>query len=84
MIQSLPSASRQICLKSSDDGQAQPPDVFFAKKKELSGCKPMEQVRQAAVDVVDVEAGDLHRFRQRSEGIDSALELAAPFVKAGH
>src|ERR1700722_10827251 len=39
MIQSLPSASRQICLKSSDDGQAQPRDVFFAKKKELCGCK---------------------------------------------
>ena len=25
----------------------------------------LEQVRQAAVDVVDVETGDLHRFRQQ-------------------
>jgi hypothetical protein len=31
----------------------------------LGLSKPMEQVRQAAVDVLDVETGDLHGFGQR-------------------
>ena len=41
----------------------------------LGFSKPAEQVRQATVDVVDVEAGDLHRFGQRSERIELALEM---------
>jgi hypothetical protein len=33
----------------------------------LGFAKPVEQVRQTAVDVVDIETGDLHRFiRERS------------------
>ena len=38
-------------------------------------AKPAQQIPQATVDVVDVETGDLHRFGQRSERIDLALEL---------
>jgi hypothetical protein len=30
----------------------------------LGLSKPTEEVLQATVDIVDVEAGDLHRFRQ--------------------
>jgi hypothetical protein len=41
----------------------------------LGFAKPAQQVRQAPFDVVDVESGDLHRFRQRSERIDLALGL---------
>ena len=36
----------------------------------LSFAKPVQQVRQAAVDVVDIETGDLHWFtRERSPGL---------------
>ena len=30
----------------------------------LGFAKPVQQVRQATVDVVDIEAGDLHQFRR--------------------
>ena len=40
-------------------------------------AKPAEQVRQAPVDVVDVEAGDFHRFGQRSERIELSLPNGA-------
>ena len=32
------------------------PDIGFAK--------PVREVRQATIDVVDIETGDLHRFTQ--------------------
>ena len=44
------------------------PDLFGADAREFPAT-------QETVDVVDVKAGDLHRFGQRSERIDLALEL---------
>ena len=32
----------------------------------LSFAEPVQQVRQATIDVVDIETGDLHRLRQRN------------------
>ena len=40
----------------------------------LSLSKPMEQVRQATVDVVDVETGDLHRSDKGASA--SSLSMA--------
>jgi hypothetical protein len=39
-------------------------DFLKAHDVGLSFAKPVEQVRQATVDVVDIETGDLHRFRR--------------------
>jgi hypothetical protein len=32
----------------------------------LGFAEPVQQVRQATIDVVDIETGDLHRFRQQA------------------
>ena len=40
-------------------------EFLKARDVGLSYAKPAEEVLQATADVVDVEAGDLHRFRQR-------------------
>src|SRR6202042_3107643 len=32
----------------------------------LGFAEPVQQVRQGTIDVVDIEAGDLHRLRQRN------------------
>jgi hypothetical protein len=37
------------------------------------GLEPVEQVGQAAVDVVDVEGGDLHRARHQPEPVLAAV-----------
>src|SRR3984957_17841054 len=39
-------------------------DFLKAHDVGLSFAKPVEQVRQATVDVVDIKTGDLHRFRR--------------------
>jgi hypothetical protein len=39
-------------------------DFLKAHDVGLSLAKPVEQIRQATVDVVDIETGDLHRFRR--------------------
>src|SRR6202030_3564766 len=57
MIARLPDClRRELGVRSFDSLKAH--DVG------LSVAKPVEQVRQATVDVVDIETGDLHRFRR--------------------
>jgi hypothetical protein len=48
----------------------------------LGFAEPVQQVRQATVDVVDIETGDLHRFRRErrhlKKNLLSSVETSPP------